>query len=125
MTVLKKPAFQKAHGKFFRITSAGLYKTQGALIAVPVGFLTDFASIPRPFRNLFSRTGKSVEAAILHDWLYHKAGKLDYGFEYNRKWADTAFLSEMESLDVAYIPRKLMYRAVRIGGWTHGGWRNA
>jgi hypothetical protein len=124
VTVLKKPAFQKDVGKYFRIVSSGLYRTQGTHVAVPVGFLTDFASIPRPFRNLFSMTGENVEAAILHDYLYHKAGRLDDGFVYKRKWADKAFLKEMESLGVGWIQRKLMYRAVRVGGWTHGGWRN-
>ena len=39
---------------------------------VPVGFLTDLASIPRALRNLpaFDPNGKSRKAAVGHDWLY-------------------------------------------------------
>lgn len=41
-------------------------------LSVPVGFVTDLASIPRAFRNLpaFDPNGKSRRAAVLHDWLY-------------------------------------------------------
>lgn len=41
-------------------------------IAVPVGFRTDLASIPRALRNLpsFDPDGRSRRAAVMHDWLY-------------------------------------------------------
>jgi Protein of unknown function (DUF1353) len=41
-------------------------------IEVPVGFLTDLASIPRALRNLpaFDPDGKSRRPAVVHDWLY-------------------------------------------------------
>lgn len=42
------------------------------LITVPVGALTDLASIPRIFRNLpmLDPDGVSRAPAVLHDWLY-------------------------------------------------------
>lgn len=41
-------------------------------LEVPVGFLTDLASIPRVFRNLplLDPDGASRRPAALHDWLY-------------------------------------------------------
>lgn len=41
-------------------------------IAVPAGFRTDLASIPRALRNLpsFDPNGRSRRAAVTHDWLY-------------------------------------------------------
>lgn len=43
-------------------------------LAVPAGFVTDLASIPRALRNLpaFDPNGKSRRAAVLHDFLYAK-----------------------------------------------------
>jgi hypothetical protein len=41
-------------------------------IEVPVGFITDLASIPRALRNLpaFDPNGNSRRPAVVHDWLY-------------------------------------------------------
>lgn len=39
-------------------------------IDVPLGFMTDFASIPRIFRFLVSKWGKHGNAAVLHDYCY-------------------------------------------------------
>jgi hypothetical protein len=46
-----------------------------ATIDVPVGFVTDFASIPRPFRPFFCTMGKTAKPALLHDWLLHNDDK--------------------------------------------------
>lgn len=45
--------------------------TYGRLV-VPVGFVTDLASIPRTLRNLpaFDPNGHSRRPAVVHDWLY-------------------------------------------------------
>lgn len=49
------------------------------LLQVPVGFMTDLASIPRALRNLpaFDPNGQSRRPAVVHDWLYttHSRGK--------------------------------------------------
>lgn len=44
-------------------------------LEVPVGFVTDLASIPRAFRNLpfLDPNGVSRRPAALHDWLYGSA----------------------------------------------------
>ena len=49
----------------FRLTAPFIWND----VTVPQGYVTDFASIPRPFRWLFCTSGKSAKAALLHDWL--------------------------------------------------------
>ena len=39
-------------------------------VMVPPGFVTDLASIPRPFWSLLPKTGRYAYAAIVHDYLY-------------------------------------------------------
>ena len=42
----------------------------GDRIDVRVGFMTDFASIPRLFWIALPKWGKYGNAAVIHDWLY-------------------------------------------------------
>lgn len=42
----------------------------GETIAVPAGFITDFASVPRPLWAVFPKWGKYGNAAVIHDYLY-------------------------------------------------------
>ena len=39
-------------------------------IVVPPHFVTDFASVPRPFRWLAPPDGPYAAASVIHDWLY-------------------------------------------------------
>lgn len=79
------------------------------LITVPDGFVTDFASIPAPGRILISGHGQDRWAAVVHDYLY--------SIKHDRKQADAVFLEALELMGVNLIKRRLMYRAVRTGGW--------
>ncbi len=45
------------------------------IIVVPVGFVTDFASIPWGLRNSFPPLGRHARAAIIHDFLYRVKGQ--------------------------------------------------
>lgn len=78
----------------------------GTYYNVPVGIDTDFASIPRVFRRIISRTGRHDKAAVLHDYL------CEYKIV-SRKKADMIFLEAMETLKVNWFKRKIMYKAVR------------
>lgn len=42
----------------------------GALLTVPAGFVTDFASTPREVWTLYPPWGKYGPAAVIHDWAY-------------------------------------------------------
>lgn len=79
-------------------------------VRVPQGFVTDFASIPRPFHVVFPKLGPYNRPATLHDWLYC-TGQTSKGV------ADLAFLSAMESCGAKRWRREAMYIAVKYFGW--------
>lgn len=91
------------------------------VITVPEGFETDAASVPRWAWSIFPPTGKYLEAAIIHDWLYssQKIG----GEWITRKEADQIFYEAMTELDIKLWRRWLIYRAVRLGGHKHFDYR--
>ena len=79
-------------------------------IKVPVGFRTDFASIPR-IPIVFDILGDTChEPAVIHDYLYATA-KTD------RKTADNVLLEAMETFGIHWLDRRMIYLGVRIGGW--------
>lgn len=80
-------------------------------IEVAVGFMTDFASVPRLLWIVLPKWGKYGNAAVIHDWLYWaQEGRL-------RRRADGIFLEAMTVLGVAPWQRYPMYWAVRGFGW--------
>jgi hypothetical protein len=81
----------------------------GDSIDVPIGFMTDFASIPRPLWVLLPRWGKYGNAAVIHDYCYWEQGR-------SRKEADMIFREAMEVLQVPAWKSSLIYYAVRLGG---------
>ena len=78
-------------------------------IIVPVGFETDFASIPRLFWTIVPPHGRHSKAAVVHDYLCRY--KLC-----DSKTAHRIFLEAMEVLDVPKWRRYLMYWAVALFG---------
>ena len=83
---------------------------------VPVGFKTDYASIPRLLWNVLSPVGRYDAAAVLHDYLY-RTGKL-HGQPISRADADAIFNEAMTVLKVDMLQRWVIYAGVRVGGWV-------
>lgn len=81
-------------------------------ITIPTGFKTNFASVPRIFRNIIQQWGKHGNAAIVHDYLY-TVGCIPY---VSRKTADDIFLNAMKYSKVGFLKRQIMYRTVRLCG---------
>lgn len=79
-------------------------------ISVPLGFMTDFASVPRPFWSILPQWGKYGNAAVIHDFLYWEQRR-------TRKEADDIFLEAMGVLGVSKLTAGVMYWAVRLFGW--------
>jgi hypothetical protein len=77
---------------------------------VPAGFVTDMASVPRGFWNLFPPTGPYAKAAVYHDYLY-QLGSI------SRADADSEFVDGMKALGVCWITRAAMWVALRLFGW--------
>lgn len=90
------------------------------------GFCFDFASIPRPVRWFYPKTGagKSGQygrAAVIHDWLYSFPIDQSTGEAVDRKFCDRVFLLGMELDGVRKSMRTVFYLAVRAGGWRFFG----
>lgn len=83
----------------------------GRIIRVDVGFITDFASVPQIFWNIFPPWGRYGKAAVLHDWNYTKQ-------EFTRSFCDDILDESMEALQVNWITRHLIWSGVRLGGWV-------
>ena len=87
-------------------------------ITVPVGFETDFASVPRPFSAILPKWGKYGDAAVIHDWLYWEQGR-------PRPAADAILLEGMTVLGVSAVVESddLHGGAPFGGGWPGIGTR--
>jgi hypothetical protein len=78
-------------------------------VTVPVGFVSDLASIPRVFWSLLRPDGEYTYPAIVHDYLYwSQTGK--------REDADMILKMGMEDFKVATATINTIYQAVRVGG---------
>mgnify|MGYP001202684521 FL=1 len=84
-----------------------------AAVTVPKGFVTDFASIPRPFWSALRPDGEYAYAAVVHDYLYWTQTR-------SREEADDILKMAMEDFDVGTLTVGAIYNAVRLGG--KGAW---
>jgi hypothetical protein len=92
---------------------------QGALylgpVTVPVGFVTDLASIPRIFYSALRPDGEYTYPAIIHDYLYWTQTR-------PKDTADMIFKFGMQDFDINGLVIKAIYEAVHYGGsssWKH------
>ncbi len=79
-------------------------------IEVPLGFKTDFGSVPQLFQSLISPVGKPTKAYALHDYLCELAQEGNL----KRKVADDVFLLALRILGVGKIQRIVIYAGVRF-----------
>lgn len=80
--------------------------------AVPRGFKTDLASIPRPLWWLYSPTDfDSIAPAVLHDWHYCCSPDV------TRKQADEVFYYGLIAQGMPKARASLYYYGVRSWGW--------
>lgn len=76
----------------------------------PVGFYTDFASVPR-IGIIYAMLGDTAhEPAVIHDWLY-------YSGLVPRDMADQVLLEAMCVIGLPAWRRWPIYWGVRLGGW--------
>jgi hypothetical protein len=82
----------------------------GDTVQVPVLFMTDFASVPRPFWSFFPPWGKYGNAAVIHDF--------GYATQTRKKWrVDAIFIEGMKVLGVDVFTRWTLFLAVSVFGW--------
>jgi hypothetical protein len=87
----------------------------GNTVEVPVGFMTDFASVPRLFWIVLPRWGKYGNAAVIHDYCYWDQAR-------SRRESDNIFYEAMGVLGVSSNTRHVMYWAVKYFGG--GAWKS-
>jgi hypothetical protein len=98
--------------KYWRLIDLDLryQDPSGTIIVVPVGFVTDFASVPRWLPIAYALTGGTAQpAAVIHDWLYQTHAV-------DRATADRVLWDAMGALGEPLWRQWAMYRAVRLFG---------
>ena len=80
-----------------------------ASVTIPVGFVTDFASIPQALQAIIRQNGLYILPAVVHDYLYWKQ-------TCTREQADQIFLLAMLENKVADVHRVATHAAVRAAG---------
>ena len=95
----------------FRLVQELVYYSEilGRDIVVPVGFDTDFASIPKLLRWLIDVNGKHRKAAVVHDFLCVYGKSLDIP----QRTTDAIFNEAMGVVEVRPTQRYPMYWGVR------------
>lgn len=74
--------------------------TKGDTFTVPIGFATDFATVPRILVWKTQTYGPYTRAAVLHDWLLTELAAWDK--RYNREFPDVP--KRFQVLRVPYLP---------------------
>lgn len=95
-----------------KLTAPLVYQAKsGEIYIVPVGFHSDSASIPWPFRMLIPRNGRHTRSAYLHDFLF-----------VNRPMglfrANNLMLEAMKSDGVRFTRRWAIRIGLFIGSWV-------
>jgi hypothetical protein len=78
-------------------------------VDVPVGFVTDLASVPRIFWQFLPRDGKYTYPAIVHDYLYWMQHQ-------PRESADDILRIGMEEFNIDNVVINAVYWGVKAGG---------
>jgi uncharacterized protein DUF1353 len=91
----------------YDVGTKGSYDT----ITVPVRFMTDFASVPRPLWWLLPPWGKYGNAAVIHDFGYWEQSR-------PKRRVDRIFLEGMKVLGVGVLTRYTMFLAVSLFGFV-------
>jgi len=110
-----RDAGMRGDSRIFELTAPFRYFSVIGEITVPAGFLTDGASVPKVFWNIFSPFGSYFPAALIHDFLYSRTST----WHISRLEVDEIFLAAMQDVGVGWITRRTIYRAVRLGGWVN------
>lgn len=117
--------YNKPNGRFDWYETTEETSVHGAIddFIVPVGFVTDFASVPRIFQSLIPAHGLAMPASILHDFMYSSNHFKDLlGDSAARYYADDLFRRNLLDMGIKKWQVFLMFTAVRIFGAKR--WRN-
>src|SRR5690349_9717405 len=97
-------AVEEVDATSWRLLKPVVYQGRDQTFEVPVGFVTDFASVPNAFTWLVPRYGAYTKAAILHDFLCG-------GTLVSRADADGIFRRTLREFGVSLLRRWIMWAA--------------
>lgn len=89
-----------------------IWQERGQRIEVPVGFVTDLASIPAALRGVLSVTGRSRKPAVLHDYAYCAQ-------VLSRADCDELLRRALIAEGMTAATARLYWAGVRAGGGSH------
>lgn len=118
--IIENPSAEPQGGGRWKLNKPlRVYDEEIGYIVIPKGFVTDLDSVPRlPFAHMLLK-GRTVTAAIVHDYAYKTGWAGDK--KVSRKAADQLFLRLMQDEGVSWFSRSLIYFGVRAGGFL--SWR--
>jgi hypothetical protein len=105
-----------ADGEDWMLESPMIFKAgkkNPLILIVPRGFVTDYASVPRPLRLLLPREGTYGNAAVLHDYLYWRQ-------DCTREQSDNIMVIAMLEAGVSESTLRAIQLGIRLGG--QGSW---
>ena len=109
--MITKPSILPHDSVNYSLNSPMVIAIDGHILAVPQGFITDLASIPRIFWSVMAPNLPSfVYPSIAHDYLY------SCNLKHTRFWADEIFYSLLLNEGVKPARAYCMFIAVRIFG---------
>lgn len=89
----------------------------GRLIVVPVGYLSDLASVPRLAQRVVNpHTVPMRRPSVVHDYLY-----TDLTHRFTKAEADRIFYDALQEEGMKQPQAWLVWKAVRLGGRGHWG----
>jgi len=101
--------------ELFELVEPLSYQHDGVVYTAPIGFKTDFASIPPAIRGFIDTDeGNIRDAAVIHDWLYATG-------ELSREDSDSILRAAMRELGAGVIKSSVVFYAVRWFGASHFG----
>lgn len=93
------------------------------VLEIPIGFVTDLASIPRPFWPIASPHGQpQVQAAIAHDYLYREPDRRPADLQTKRS-VDREFRAMMVALGTPWYRVWYFWAAVSVAVKAGEDWK--
>lgn len=106
MPFISDPVVKQVNVGAWELTDDLVYAGRDDLFAIPAGFVTDFATVPRLVVWMFPKYGAYTRAAILHDYLLVTG-------DVPRHAADGLFRRVLRELNVSLLRRWMMWAGVR------------
>lgn len=106
-------------GKRWQLTRPLVWEGSWQIFVIREGFVTDFASIPKPVRWLLENSGRNSEAAVLHDAVWRES-KRRVEPRVDPWNADGIFRRALRETGSPALTRGLMWFAVRAAAMAGG-----